>query len=348
MNDAGCSGSQPFKSLINHHDYDRSLPSTLATKPNVAPNVGKYFHEGHHPPATSHSSPQVFRVGHRARVRTNCSQTFRGPSTSPEHGRYNSFMGGGDGSSTPIPTLAATPALAGTMTGAITGGHAAFPTHQRPHYHQNADHLPQRGWAQEYLRQSSASPASQNDHASYRPSIAPTDNRSMQGSSSRLDNGTYSGHQVPYMGHGFPVAAQPVRAPEHAAEMSEWMGAHRPSGLAFEDVDQVLDQISGELDELVVEAEPERELQSAAEQGERGRFQNHADSQATETPGSETSQTGADGRTAVSHLARKILQAVDHEADEKWMDSSFLALMRDFRDGRKDVSENTIEVVTTG
>lgn len=254
-------------------------------------------------------------------------------------------MGGSNGSPAAISTLPAIPALSG---GAITGGHPASLAHQHPFYHQNADHPPRRAWAQEYLQQSSTSPASQNDHASYKPSMAPTDNRSVQGPAPRLGNGAYSGHQVPYIGHGFPMAAQPARAPEHAAEVSEWMGAHRPDGVAFEDVDHVLDQISGELDELVVEAEPEREVQSATEQGERGGSQSHADSQAAETLGSETSHIGTDGRTGVSHLARKILQAVDHEADEKWMDSSFLALMRDFRDGRKDVSENSIEVVSTG
>lgn len=40
MADTGCSGSAPFKRLVNHHDYDRSLSASLTTKPNVSLNVG--------------------------------------------------------------------------------------------------------------------------------------------------------------------------------------------------------------------------------------------------------------------------------------------------------------------
>lgn len=141
-------------------------------------------------------------------------------------------------------------------------------------------------------------------------------------------------------------------APDYTTEMGEWMGAHRPSGVAIEDVDQVLEQISGELDELVVEAEPGAGLQGTTQAG-GVEPQSLAESQPTKTDhfsaDSEPSSAGPGNQSAVSDLAKKILQAVDHEDGEKWKESSFLALMRDFRDGRKDVTGDSIrEVAATG
>lgn len=48
MADAGCSGSRPFKGLINHQDHDRSLPS-LTTRPSASPNVGFLTSDKGHP-----------------------------------------------------------------------------------------------------------------------------------------------------------------------------------------------------------------------------------------------------------------------------------------------------------
>lgn len=254
-------------------------------------------------------------------------------------------MGGGDMSSMPMPTLATTPAVANNMTDPTTGRHPLFPTSQHPYTPQQAhSHPPQQGWAQEYLRQPSIGPAVQNNHTSHKAGITPTQ-RPMQLSSPGLVNNynSYNGAQLPYSGLGFPMAQQAAGVPGQGAEISEWMGAHRPSGVALDDVDQVLNQISGELEDLVVETGPEGVSHTAAEQA----GQSPAEPQPAEATEPETAHNRPDQPTGVSHLARKILQAVDHEDDEKWKGSSFLELMRDFRDGKKDVSENTIEVVTT-
>ncbi|KAF6787069.1 hypothetical protein CSOJ01_15304 [Colletotrichum sojae] len=44
----------------------------------------------------------------------------------------------------------------------------------------------------------------------------------------------------------------------------------------------------------------------------------------------------------ISEAARQILESVQHEQGDKWRNSRFLLLMRDFRDGTKDIVENQI------
>lgn len=48
------------------------------------------------------------------------------------------------------------------------------------------------------------------------------------------------------------------------------------------------------------------------------------------------------GKSAVSEAAERLLESVQHESGEKWQNSVFLSLMRDFRDGRKDIVDNEI------
>lgn len=47
-------------------------------------------------------------------------------------------------------------------------------------------------------------------------------------------------------------------------------------------------------------------------------------------------------KSAVSEAAERLLECVEHENGDKWQNSVFLSLMRDFRDGRKDIIENEI------
>ncbi|KAG6037778.1 hypothetical protein E4U41_004733 [Claviceps citrina] len=50
----------------------------------------------------------------------------------------------------------------------------------------------------------------------------------------------------------------------------------------------------------------------------------------------------ARAKSAVSEAAERLLDSVQHESGEKWQNSVFLSLMRDFRDGRKDIIDNEI------
>ena len=55
-----------------------------------------------------------------------------------------------------------------------------------------------------------------------------------------------------------------------------------------------------------------------------------------EEPPKEESEE-AKAKSAVSEAAERLLESVQHEDGEKWKNSVFLSLMRDFRDGRKDI-----------
>ena len=44
----------------------------------------------------------------------------------------------------------------------------------------------------------------------------------------------------------------------------------------------------------------------------------------------------------MSEAAEQLLETVQHEQGEKWQKSNFLSLMRDFRDGRKDIVDGEI------
>ena len=51
---------------------------------------------------------------------------------------------------------------------------------------------------------------------------------------------------------------------------------------------------------------------------------------------------GTKGESGVSEAARELLESVQHEQGDKWKNSQFLSLMRDFRDGKKDIVEDKI------
>ena len=53
-------------------------------------------------------------------------------------------------------------------------------------------------------------------------------------------------------------------------------------------------------------------------------------------------EDAAKGKSAVSEAAERLLESVQHESGEKWQNSVFLQLMRDFRDGRKDIVDNEV------
>lgn len=62
------------------------------------------------------------------------------------------------------------------------------------------------------------------------------------------------------------------------------------------------------------------------------------DEAATASAGQHANQRPSE----ISEAARQILESVQHEQGDKWRNSRFLLLMRDFRDGNKDIVENEI------
>jgi len=56
----------------------------------------------------------------------------------------------------------------------------------------------------------------------------------------------------------------------------------------------------------------------------------------------------AQSQREISEAARQILQSVQHEKGDKWKNSQFLLLMKDFRDGNKDIVNNEILETSAG
>ncbi|GKT44108.1 uncharacterized protein ColSpa_04289 [Colletotrichum spaethianum] len=69
--------------------------------------------------------------------------------------------------------------------------------------------------------------------------------------------------------------------------------------------------------------------------------------EASETTVTEPGEHGQ-SQTEISEAARQILQSVQHEKGDKWKNSRFLLLMKDFRDGNKDIVNNEILETSTG
>ncbi|CEJ94198.1 hypothetical protein VHEMI09746 [[Torrubiella] hemipterigena] len=108
-----------------------------------------------------------------------------------------------------------------------------------------------------------------------------------------------------------PGAAVATGEADFDQEMAQWMANN--SGGNMEQVDAAMEQMARELelnDQLM---------------------------------GTENEDADAlKGKSAVSEAAERLLESVQHESGEKWQNSVFLSLMRDFRDGRKDIVDNEI------
>lgn len=147
-------------------------------------------------------------------------------------------------------------------------------------------------------------------------------------------------------------AQRPAAETDFDQEMSRWMASHGNSR-GMEDVDAVMDQMARELElSETVLAEAEKAAQDTVLTAET-RLDEKVHSTNLETPEignlsiESNDPTVADpddpkGKSAVSEAAERLLESVQHEDGEKWKNSVFLSLMRDFRDGRKDIFDNEI------
>jgi hypothetical protein len=173
----------------------------------------------------------------------------------------------------------------------------------------------------------------------------------------------------PMNGVGATAAAGPQRPTEadFDQEMSRWMATHGGGGATatasaggMADVDAVMDQMAKDLETA------EQEANAALESRQREGLTLQPDNQHftdLDTPEignlSLEPQVAAEAETAalsdelqqlqqqksrseVSEAAERLLESVQHEDGEKWKNSVFLSLMRDFRDGRKDIVDNEI------
>lgn len=164
--------------------------------------------------------------------------------------------------------------------------------------------------------------------------------------------------------------------PEFDQELSRWMAIYG-SGAGMEAVDAAMEQMARELEPLastaggIVTAKEESPISDhearIAPAIAKDQIETHFTDLETPEIGSlslqpsVTQETAADvqqkekdpqkhqaGRSAVSEAAERLLESVKAEDGDKWKNSTFLSLMRDFRDGRKDIVDNEVRQTHAG
>jgi hypothetical protein len=119
--------------------------------------------------------------------------------------------------------------------------------------------------------------------------------------------------------------------------------------LLLGDVDNALQQIAEELERTAsLERSTEHAATMAAAEAAKGGPVNISIPSGLAGEASAATEQAAEDASGkpseVSEIARKILETVGHEDSVKWRESSFLALMRDFRDGKKTIVADEIFV----
>lgn len=149
--------------------------------------------------------------------------------------------------------------------------------------------------------------------------------------------------------NGNPAATQEAGFDD---EMSKWMATNGGGGM--EEVDAMMDQMARELelnDAAIAKAEAEHASQQEAtveptlEANPTNLATPDIASLSIETEEEPVVQEPAEAaktKSEVADAAERLLESVEHEDGEKWKNSVFLSLMRDFRDGRKDIIDNEI------
>ncbi|KAL6808751.1 hypothetical protein V8C40DRAFT_259420 [Trichoderma camerunense] len=325
MEDASCSGSTPFKRLVDHQSRDSS----------------------HH--QDRHVSRGAFG-----------QNSFRSSPLHPAQAQQDGF-GAFMGSASALPGFESDPAtrLTPSLPFAQVAPAAAHPSFSSPAPMQ-MQASSASSWATDFnrftaqqqrapsathmavpARQMSHSPAQSNYQSSYQPSFAQPNFAAAFGGSSMFS----------------PPAAATAREPDFDQEMSRWMSTH--GGGNMTEVDAAMEQMARELEENeAIAAAVEASKQTHLEEPEIGNLS--LDSKEPEPelapvmeqeqqlePELEKEQVDAQlPKSAVAEAAEKLLDCVKHESGEKWQNSIFLSLMRDFRDGRKDIVGDEIRSTT--
>lgn len=163
-------------------------------------------------------------------------------------------------------------------------------------------------------------------------------------------------------------AQRPAAERDFQDEMDKWMAANGPENArAMEDVDAVMEQMARELElnEAILAREAEAQNTSMhatndahftdLEVPEIGNLSLDSrqpltaavpvdDQQQLDNANTETPKV----KSEVAEAAERLLESVQEEDGEKWKNSRFLSLMRDFRDGKKDIVDNEVRDTEDG
>ncbi|KZL80233.1 peroxin 20 [Colletotrichum incanum] len=385
MADSSCSGSSPFKSLVEHGAQDRSLHQDRFA---VAPSIHQGFR------STGSASSVQAQANFGAFLGSNVSGQV-GPITLPTYGSSISRSLQGL-QAPPMPVAQHGHRFSPEVSSAVATTAVHIPPQQS---HAANPLIAAPSWAQDFAKfskgvqntGSQASGFSATQHHSPVPAGFRNSMTSLQ------------------FGPSFfrPVSGSSVNAVASAEadfdlEMDQWMATHGNGRM--EDVDAVMEQIAQEL-----EQEQEQRYKTA-DQESRIDLGASLDTTATFSPsvsledttqrmrstpvtevinqqandgqhlldasdtavlrteiltgqmpdvsrlgldeGSDPTVTGpveqGQSPTEISEAARQILQSVQHEKGDKWKNSRFLMLMKDFRDGNKDIVDDEILETSTG
>ncbi|KAK5987771.1 hypothetical protein PT974_11904 [Cladobotryum mycophilum] len=311
MAEASCSGGTPFKQLIDHQARDVS----------------------------HHQDRLVDRAGALG------SSSFRSSPAQlnqPQNG-FGAFMGGGNSA---LPGFQHDPAGRLAVHAASLQPLNAGPAAAHPEFSRASPAPEAANWAADFSRVATQQrPVGQLSHVaqSRQMNQSPASQLNFQsafaqpnmafGSAFGMANGAFMAPGVAQQ------QQQPVQG-DFDQEMSRWMSAH--GGGNMQDVDAAMDQMARELEQSEAVTAPEAEIidntrMTDLETPEIGNLS----LESREAPLATTEQEQVDldnhAKSAVAEAAEKLLDCVKHEGGEKWQNSVFLSLMRDFRDGRKDI-----------
>ncbi|KAF5021488.1 hypothetical protein F66182_6462 [Fusarium sp. NRRL 66182] len=326
MADASCSGGTPFKRLIDHQARDVSHHQDRL--------VDRAGPQGH---ASFRSTPQQMQGA------DGFGAFMNGPSTLPGVVPHHHAAG----------RLAAHAAV-------LEQGHSpAFHASQAPRF-QQGQHSPSAdvsNWAADFNRFSNQSQQRQPIQNGFSPAAPqmhqPTPQMNFQAAFVQPHSAfspMYGQANGAFMNGNAAATQQPGVEAGFDDEISKWMASNGASG-GMEEVDAMMDQMARELelnDAAVAQAEEASQQETVheptlEENPARLDPQDIANlSLETEEPVVSEPAEAAKTKSDVADAAERLLESVSHEDGEKWKNSVFLSLMRDFRDGRKDIVDNEI------
>ncbi|KAH8722217.1 hypothetical protein BGZ61DRAFT_476115 [Ilyonectria robusta] len=340
MADDSCSGGNPFKRLTEQQSRDGSrhqdrlvnrpgaqAPGSFRTGPQAAqgPNGFNQFMDGPAAlPGMSGMAPMAHQhAANRLATHATALQPAHAPGFAPQNPQFQARHAPADGSN-------------------WAADFGRF-TQQRQ---------PQNGFTQAAPQMRMAQGNPQMHMAQGNPQMHMAQSNSMLAfnpAGLTLPNAGFSPLYGPT--NGGHMDASSAIAQRHGAEadfdreMDIWMSRH---GSRAEDVVAVMERIAdeAELNEAAFNnAEAADQEAAEAETRSDGDFQTPdiaALSLETRAPVESESTGPAKAKSEVSEAAERLLESVQHEEGDKWKNSTFLSLMRDFRDGRKDIVDNEI------
>ncbi|KFA66581.1 hypothetical protein S40285_07311 [Stachybotrys chlorohalonatus IBT 40285] len=321
MADASCSGTTPFKRLVDQQNRDVSHHQDRLRDHSSAHNHGAF-----------RSSP------------SQVNQT---------QGSFNAFLDGQPAMPhDPAGRLAAhAAALHPAQVAAPRFGHAS-PLHAHSE-HARASPVPDvSNWAADFQRYSAQAPQQQQ-----RSAVTPIQQPAFASQVHHQPSQLNFQNAFAQAGPGF---LPPQGNGEFDQEMSRWMANYGSAAgaapAAMQQVDAMMDQVARELELNEATLNSTEEPTTAEIPATETATTHFTDletpeigslSLATPEPQEVRVQPGPEmtdvkGKSAVSEAAERLLESVQHEDGDKWKNSVFLSLMRDFRDGRKDIIDNEI------